>query len=50
MLSVLVIRVLNLFQALILRDFGGLLGIRGNLGLRWLPDGWAASLGPQNRR
>ena len=46
----LVIGLLKFLQALVLRGFGGLLGNRGNLGLRWLPDGRAASLGPYNCR
>jgi hypothetical protein len=50
MLLVLVIGLLKFLQALVLRGFGGLLGNRGNLGLRWLPDGRAASLGPYNCR
>jgi hypothetical protein len=48
MLLVLVVGLLKFLQALVLRVFGGLLGNRGNLGLRRLPDGRAASLGPYN--
>jgi hypothetical protein len=50
MILVLVIGLLKFLQPLVLRGFGGLLGNRGNLGLRWLPDGRAASLGPYNCR
>ena len=50
LLLVLMVGVLDFLQALALRGFGGLMGSGGDLGLRCLPEGWAASLGPQNCR
>jgi hypothetical protein len=50
LLLVLVVGVLDFLQALALRVFRGFLGSRGDLGLRCLPEGWAASLCPHNCR
>ena len=50
LLLVLMVGVLDFLQALALRGFWGLLGSGCDLGLRCLPKGWAASLGPQNCR